>query len=277
VFGNGEERNGAEGGNRSPTTGVGPMSEDVLLRERRGPVLLVTLNRPSVRNAVSGELMQELAGAVEEAEGDEGIRVLVVVGAGDKAFCAGMDLRSMAGGGNLRPPEAFMRLLSGGVGIPVIAAVNGVAVGGGCEIVFGSDVVVASSNASFGLPEVKRGLFAGSGVMHVAKRLPLGVALEMVLTGDLIDVERAFQLGLVNAVVAPAEVLDHALALADRMAANSPLGLAASKELVRKVAYGSPDAEQRLETWLSVVFASDDAKEGATAFIEKRPPSWTGR
>jgi enoyl-CoA hydratase/carnithine racemase len=253
------------------------MSEDVLLRERRGPILLVTLNRPSVRNAVSGELMHELARAVEEAEGDHGIRVLVVVGAGDKAFCAGMDLRSMAGGGNLRPPEAFMRLLSGGVGIPVIAAVNGVAVGAGCEIAFGSDMVVASSNAAFGLPEVKRGLFAGSGVMHVAKRLPLGVALEMVLTGDMIDVERAFQLGFVNAVVAPEEVLDHALALADKIAANAPLSVAASKELVRQVAYGSPDANRRLEEWLGVVFSSDDAKEGAMAFIEKRPPSWTGR
>jgi enoyl-CoA hydratase/carnithine racemase len=253
------------------------MSEDVLLRERRGPVLLITLNRPEVRNAVSPEVMQELAGAVEEAEADGEIRVMVVTGSGQRAFCAGMDLRSMAGGANLRPPEAFRRLLSGQVEVPVVAAVNGVAVGAGCEIAFGSDVVIASSTASFGLPEVKRGLFAGSGVMHVAKRLPLGIALEMVLTGDLIDAERALQLGFVNAVAPPGEVLDHALALADRIAANAPLSVAASKELVRKVAYGSPDADRRLEEWLAVVFSSDDAKEGATAFIEKRPPSWTGR
>jgi enoyl-CoA hydratase/carnithine racemase len=183
----------------------------------------------------------------------------------------------MADGGDVRPPEAFMRLLSGEVGVPVIAAVNGVAVGAGCEIAFGSDVVIASPSASFGLPEVKRGLFAGSGVMHVAKRLPLGIALEMVLTGDLIDAARALQLGFVNAVVSSEEVLDHALALADKIAANAPLSVAASKELVRKVAYGSPDAERRLQEWLGVVFSSDDAKEGATAFIEKRPPSWTGR
>jgi enoyl-CoA hydratase/carnithine racemase len=253
------------------------MSEDVLLRERRGPVLVVTLNRPSVRNAISGELMRELAAVVEEAERDADIRVVVVAGAGEKAFCAGMDLRSMAGGGDLRPPEAFLRLLAGEVGVPVIAAVNGVAVGAGCEIAFGSDVVIASSTASFGLPEVKRGLFAGSGVMHVAKRLPLGVALEMVLTGDLIDVRRALGLGFVNAVVPPEELLEHALALADRIAANAPLSVAASKELVRKVAYGSPDAQRRLEEWLAVVFSSDDAKEGATAFIEKRTPTWTGR
>jgi enoyl-CoA hydratase/carnithine racemase len=253
------------------------MSENVLLRERRGSTLVVTLNRPSVRNAISGELMGELADAVVAAELDDDIRVLVVAGAGDKAFCAGMDLRSMAGGGDGRPPEAFMRLLSGEVGVPVIAVVNGVAVGAGCEIAFGSDVVIASSSASFGLPEVKRGLFAGSGVMHVAKRLPLGVALEMVLTGDLIDAQRALGLGFVNAVVSPEEVLDHALGVADRMAANAPLSVAASKELVRKVAYGSPDAQERLERWLAIVFSSDDAKEGAAAFIEKRAPTWTGR
>jgi enoyl-CoA hydratase/carnithine racemase len=253
------------------------MSADVLLHEQRGPVLVVTLNRPAVRNAISGEMMRGIADSVERAEQDDTIRVVILAGAGEKAFCAGMDLRSIAGGGDVQPPDAFLRLLAGEVGVPVISAVNGVAVGAGCEIAFGSDVVIASSEASFGLPEVRRGLFAGSGVMHVAKRLPLGVALEMVLTGDRIDAQRALALGFVNAVVPPGEVLDRALTLADRIAANAPLGVAASKELVRKVAYGSPDAERRLEEWLAVVFTSDDAKEGALAFIEKRTPAWKGR
>lgn len=253
------------------------MGGAVLLDEQHGPVLIVTLNRPAVRNAISGEMMRELADAVERAEGDHDIRVIILAGSGEKAFCAGMDLRSISSGENVRPPAAFLRLLSGEVGVPVISAVNGVAVGAGCEIAFGSDVVIASTDASFGLPEVKRGLFAGSGVMHVAKRLPLGVALEMVLTGDRIDAQRALELGFVNAVVSPGDVLGHALTLADTIAANAPLGVAASKELVRKVAYGSPDAERRLEEWLAVVFTSDDAKEGAAAFIEKRTPTWKGR
>jgi enoyl-CoA hydratase/carnithine racemase len=251
--------------------------EDVLLHEQRGSVLIVTLNRPAVRNAISGDMMREIAIAVENAEHDDTIRVVVLAAAGDKAFSAGMDLRSIAIGEDVQPPEAFLRLLAGEVGVPVISAVNGVAVGAGCEIAFGSDVVVASSNASFGLPEAKRGLFAGSGVMHVAKRLPLGVALEMVLTGDPIDAQRARDLGFVNQVVSPGEVLDRALTLANKIAANAPLGVAASKELVRIVAYGSPDAQRRLEEWLTIVFSSDDAKEGAAAFIEKRTPTWKGR
>lgn len=253
------------------------MSEDVLLLEQRGAVLIATLNRPEVRNAISAELMQAIADAVERAEGDEGVRVLVVAGSGEKAFSAGMDLRSIVDGVGMRPPAAFMRLLSGEVVTPVVAAVAGVAVGAGCEIAFGSDVVVASSSATFGLPEVTRGLFAGSGVMHVARRLPLGVALETVLTGERIGAQRAFDLGFVNAVVPTDEVLGRALAVAERIAANGPLGVAASKQLVREVAYGHPAVQQHLEEWLAQVFSSDDAREGATAFIEKRAPRWTGQ
>ena len=248
-----------------------------LLIERRGAVVVVTLNRPEARNAISSTVMHGLADAVEEAERDDGIRVLVVTGAGDRAFCAGVDLRAFADGESGHPPEAFMRLLSGEATVPVVAAVNGFAVGAGCEIAFGSDIVVASSDASFGLPEVKRGLFPGSGVMHVAKRLPLGVALELALTGERIDAARAQQLGFVNEVVAPADVLVSALAVAERIAANAPLALAAIKELVRKAAYGAPDAAQRLEELQLLVFTSEDAREGAMAFLEKRDPVWKGR
>jgi enoyl-CoA hydratase len=250
---------------------------DQLLRERRGAVLLVTLNRPEARNALSGAVFRGLASAIEEAESDRGISVLVVTGTGDRAFCAGLDLREFASGGGEPVPDAFMRLVSGEVTVPVIAAVNGIAVGGGCEIALGCDLVVASSEAWFGLPEVKRGLFPGVGVMHAAKRLPLGVALELTLTGDRIDAVRAHQLGFVNVVVPPAEVLGSALTLADKVAANAPLSLTAIKELVRKAAYGAPDAERRLQEWQQLVFTSEDAQEGAMAFIEKRAPVWRGR
>jgi enoyl-CoA hydratase/carnithine racemase len=227
--------------------------------------------------------MHDLADAVEAAESNRAIRTMVVTGAGDRAFCAGVDLRAFAdgdsdaGGDGGGAPAAFMRLVSGEVTVPVIAAVNGVAVGAGCELAFGSDLVVASETASFGLPEIKRGLFAGSGVMHAGRRLPLGIALELALTGDRIDASRAYELGFVNAVVPQADVLRAALALADKVAANAPLSLAATKELVRKAAYGSPDAQRRLEEWQRIVFTSEDAKEGAMAFLEKRDPVWKGQ
>ncbi len=139
--------------------------------------------------------------------------------------------------------RGYLRLVAGEVEVPVIGAANASAVAAGFELLMGCDVVVASSEASFGLPEVKRGLFAGSGVMHVAKRLPLGVALEVALTGEPIDAERAYALGLVNAVAAPDQVLDVALGFADRIAANAPLSLAATKQLVRMAAYGDPESD----------------------------------
>src|SRR5688572_28463358 len=161
-----------------------------LLEERRDAVLILTLNRPEARNAVDGEVMAGLADGVEAAEADAGIRALVLAATGDKAFSAGMDLRAFAASGSgdaSAVPEAFLRLLEGEVAVPVVAAVNGFAVGAGCELALGSDVVVAADTASFGLPVIKRGLFAGLGVMHIGRRLPLGVALEMTLTGDRID------------------------------------------------------------------------------------------
>ena len=148
---------------------------------------------------------------------------------------------------------------------------------GGLELLLGCDVVVASSEARFGLPEVKRGLFAAGGGTFIGQRIPLAIALEITLTGDLIDAGRAYELGLVNQVVPPDEVLDAALALAERIAANGPLGVAASKELVRLAASDPRRARERLAEWQRVVFASEDAQEGALAFVEKRPPVWTGR
>ncbi|MGZ7012264.1 MAG: enoyl-CoA hydratase-related protein [Acidimicrobiales bacterium] len=253
---------------------------DDLVLERQGPVLVVRLNRPEVRNALSWSMIGRIGEAVAEAESDPAIRVIVLTGTGDRSFCSGIDLRSFAEGSRAAADgtmDGYMRLVAGQVTVPVIGAANATAVAAGFELLLGCDVVVASSEASFGLPEVKRGLFAGSGVMHVARRLPLGVALELTLTGDPIDATRAHLLGLVNAVVAPDQVLDTALAFAERIAANAPLSVAASKELVRMAAYGAPGADDRLHELQAHVFASEDAAEGATAFVEKRPPVWKGR
>jgi enoyl-CoA hydratase/carnithine racemase len=251
-----------------------------LVVERRGPVLVLRLNRPEVRNALSVSMIEGISAAVVEAETDPDIRALVVTGTGDRSFCSGIDLRSFADGGGVSLDErgdGYLRLVAGQVEVPVIGAANASAVAAGFELLMGCDVVVASSEASFGLPEVKRGLFAGSGVMHVAKRLPLGVALEVALTGEPIDAERAYALGLVNAVVAPDQVLAVALGFADRIGANAPLSLSATKQLVRMAAYGDPESEARLAEWQQRVFTSEDAREGSAAFVEKRDPIWKGR
>jgi enoyl-CoA hydratase len=249
-----------------------------LVSYRQSHILVLRLNRPEVRNALSWKLIEALGVAVTEAESDPDVRVVVLSGTGDRAFCSGEDLRSAAAG-ETSPPvhQGFLRLLAGQLSVPVVAAVNATAVAAGLEILLGCDVVVASSSARFGLPEVKRGLFAGAGVLHIAHRLPLGVALELSLTGDTIDADRARHLGLVNLVTAPDDVLDQALDVAKRIAENAPLAVAATKELIRGSAYNDADLEARWREWLDRVFRSDDAREGAQAFIEKRPPIWRGR
>ncbi len=253
-----------------------------LLRERRGALSIVWLNRPEARNALTPGLMAALGAAVIEAETDPEIRTMVLSGTGDRAFCAGMDLRSFAGGENPGTADdeataGFRRLLGGEVGVPVVGAANGSAVAGGLELLLGCDLVVASSDATFGFPEVKRGLFAAGGGTTLGTRIPLAIALEMMLTGNLVDADRARQIGLVNAVVAPDQVLGTAIDLAEQIAANGPLGLAATKELVRLNVTDPDAARARLAEWQAIVFASEDAREGAQAFIDKRAPVWRGR
>ncbi|MET0159681.1 MAG: enoyl-CoA hydratase-related protein [Acidimicrobiales bacterium] len=256
-------------------------NEPVLVREQRGAVLVLRLNRPEARNALSPELLGELGLGVIAAEEDPDTRCVVLTGTGDRAFCAGMDLAAFASGdADPADPEgmaAFGRFTQGDVAVPIIGAANATAVAGGFEVLMGCDVIVASEAAKFGLPEVKRGLFAAGGGVFISTRIPLAIALELTLTGDLIDADRAAALGLINHVVPADQVLDTAIELAERIAKNGPLGLAATKQLVRIAATDAAKAQELQQEWQAKVFGSEDAKEGATAFIERRDPVWKGR
>jgi enoyl-CoA hydratase/carnithine racemase len=255
---------------------------DELVRERREAVLVARLNRPDARNALTPELISGIGATIVDAEADPEIRALVLTGTGDQAFCAGMDLRAFAAGekmglGDDDAGRAFLRLTEGAVAVPLVGAANGTALAGGFELLLGCDVIVSSSEAKFGLPEVKRGLFPAGAGTFLGTRVGLGIALEMAMTGDSISAERAADLGLVNAVVPPDEVLAHAVSVAERIAANGPLAVAAVKELVRLGVSDPARARQRLHELRDVVFNSEDAKEGAMAFVEKRTPAWRGR
>jgi enoyl-CoA hydratase/carnithine racemase len=256
-------------------------SDPVLVTERRGAVTVLRLNRPEARNALNPELLTAIGLAMVEAEQDPGVRSVVLTGTGDKAFSAGMDLRAFAeGGATGGSPEGmkgFARFTSGEIAVPIVGAANATAVAGGFELLLGCDCVVASEAASFGVPEVKRGLFAAGGGVFLSTRIPLAVALELTLTGDLVDAPRALALGLINQVVPPGEVLDAAVAFAERIARNGPLALQATKQMVRTASTDLARARQLAVEWQPKVFGSEDAKEGAAAFIEKRDPVWKGR
>jgi enoyl-CoA hydratase len=242
------------------------VTSEVLLTERIGNVLVLTLNRPEVRNALNPELKDALLGAVADADADPDVRVVVLTGNGP-IFCAGMDLKAFAQGASFGGLTTFYQE---GVASPVIAALNGSALGGGFELALACDLVVASEDVKLGMPEVKRGLFAAGGGTTLAARIPLALALEMGLTGDPITARRAQEMGLVNRVVTADRVLPEAVELAERIAANGPLGVAITKKLMRERRWGDAD-----ET--AAVFRSADAMEGARAFAERRTPVWTGK
>jgi enoyl-CoA hydratase len=246
---------------------------------RHGHVLLVTINRPEQRNALDGETITGLGAAFASAEVDSSVRAIVLTGAGDKAFCAGMDLKAFAAGKinvthdpNKPGTEIFTRRI---YPKPVIAAVNATAVAGGFELMMACDLIVASEHAMFGLAEVKRGLVATGGGTRLPKRIPIAIALEIGLTGDLFSAQRAYELGLINRVVPREQVVAEALALATRVANNGPLALAVTKRLmIEEIGEG---AWAHIRETAAPVFASADAKEGAAAFAERRAPNWQGR
>jgi len=255
--------------------------DEDLVRERHDHVLVLRLNRPESRNALDGPLLEALGAALVAAEADSDVRAVVLTGTGDRAFSAGMDLRAFADGESMTAiaPEAlaaYYRLIDGEMTVPLVGAANATAVAGGLELLLGCDLIVASSAAQFGFPEVRRGLFPGGGGTAIGRRIPLAVALEMTMTGMPISAQRAYEVGLVNTVVAPDEVGATALELAQRIAGNAPLAVAACQELVHAFATGSPAALERRDHWRGVVFSSDDATEGARAYVERRDPVWRG-
>ncbi|BBZ12596.1 crotonase/enoyl-CoA hydratase family protein [Mycobacterium branderi] len=262
------------------------MSQPAVLTERRGNVLVITINRPEARNCVNGAVSTGVGDALEQAQHDPEVRAVVITGAGDKSFCAGADLKAIARRENLYHPDhgewGFAGYVHHFIDKPTIAAVNGTALGGGTELALASDLVVAEERASFGLPEVKVGLIAGAGgVFRIVQQLPRKVGLEMLFTGEPISAADALKWGLINQVVPNGTVLDAALALAARVTVNAPLSIQASK----RIAYGAddgviPDEEPgwaRTTREFATLLKSEDAKEGPLAFAEKRQPVWKAR
>jgi crotonobetainyl-CoA hydratase len=255
---------------------------DEVLRERRGNVEILTINRPEARNAINGAVSRAMSSIMDELTRDPECWVVVITGSGDKAFSAGMDLKAFSsgeGGDIIGASGGFAGISQREFPKPIIAAVNGSALAGGFEIMLSCDLVVAAEHATFGIPEAKRGLIAGAGgLIRMPKRLPMAIALEMAMTGDPIDATRAYALGLVNQVVPAAELMAETLALAERIAANAPLAVRYSKKVMKQAAEVPEKDGWKINTEaVGVVFSSADAMEGPLAFAEKRPPKWQGK
>jgi crotonobetainyl-CoA hydratase len=249
----------------------------------RGRIMTVTINRPEAMNTSNGAVADGIGGALEKAQADDAVRAVILTGAGDRAFCAGVDVRAAARGDELYAAGhrdwGFAGFTRHMIDKPTIAAVNGVALGGGAELLLAADLVVAARSASIGFPEVSLGLMAAAGgTVRLPRQIPPKVAMEMLLTGEPITAERAYQLGLVNQVVPDGQALRAALALAGRIGASAPLAVRATKAVARRLANGQSTDEEA--AWAqsdrehAVVRVSPDAREGLRALAEKRAPSW---
>jgi enoyl-CoA hydratase len=252
---------------------------EAVLTERREGVLLITLNRPDARNAVNLALAEGIAAALDELDDDDALTVGVLTGAG-KGFCAGMDLKAFVTGE--RPwvgDRGFAGIVRRTSVKPLIAAVEGFAVAGGLEVALACDLIVAARGAKLGVPEVKRSLVAAGGaLLRLPRRIPYHLAMELALTGDPILAERAAEVGLVNRLAEPGTAVEVALGLAEEIAVNAPLALIASKRILEEQwDWSAADMWDAQSAISDPVFTSEDAREGATAFAEKRPPVWRGR
>ncbi|MGW5106098.1 crotonase/enoyl-CoA hydratase family protein [Nocardia sp. NPDC004123] len=253
-------------------------TDEVLVR-REGRILVITLNRPSAKNAVTRAMATGVAAALDELDGNDELSVGVIAGAGG-TFCAGMDLKGFLRGE--RPTiegRGFAGLTEAPPAKPLIAAVEGYALAGGCEVVLACDLIIASTTARFGIPEVKRGLVAAAGgLLRLPHRVPRQLAMELALTGDMLSAERAYQAGLVNHLADQGNALPMALEFATRIADNGPLAVVASKRvIVEHEQWPEQERWTRQREIINPVFASEDAQEGPRAFAEKRRPNWQGR
>lgn len=259
--------------------------EPAALYETRGSVGIITFNRPEAMNAVNAALSGAVGEALSVADEDPDVAVIVLTGSG-RAFCAGMDLKAYAAGESVdapgHPEWGFAGFVRRTLKKPVVAAVNGFAMGGGTELVLAADLAIAARSAVLGLPEVKRGLVAaGGGVLRLPRQVPRKLAMEVVLTGESVSAVKAAQLGIINKVVEDNELLDAAIGLAETIGANAPLAVQASKRIMREALVFAD--ENGSDAWdfqagiLGSVFTSEDAIEGSKAFAEKRAARWSGR
>jgi enoyl-CoA hydratase len=254
-------------------------TDEAVISERRGSVLLITLNRPEVRNAVNAALAAGVAGALEELDADEGLSVGVLTGAGG-FFSAGMDLGAFVKGESAWfGDRGFAGITQRSARKPLIAAIEGFALAGGMEIALACDLIVAARGARMGIPEVKRSLVAAGGaLLRMPRRMPYHVVMELALTGDPLPAERFHDFGLVNRLVEPGAAVEEALELAASLAKNGPLALMATKQILQdQFDWSSEDMWDMQGAISGPVFASEDAREGSAAFKEKREPAWKGR
>jgi len=253
------------------------MTDDVLV-EQRDRILLITINRPAARNAIDAAVTKGVGAALDDLDGRNELSIGILTGAGG-TFCAGMDLKAFLRGENVvLPGRGLAGLIEAPPIKPLIAAVEGYALAGGCELVLACDLVVAAEDAKFGIPEVKRGLVAAAGgLIRLPRRIPPQVAMEYALTGDFFSAADGHRYGLVNRVTEPGGALAGALELADRITANAPMSIVVTKEIITRSAdWSSAEMFSRQEGLMRPVFESADAREGALAFAEKRAPVWRG-
>jgi enoyl-CoA hydratase len=253
--------------------------EDAVLVEVEDGIMTVTLNRPKARNAVNRALAEGVAAAMDELDSNDSIRVAILTGS-QGTFCSGMDLKAFVTGENPSVKgRGFAGLTEKLPRKPLIAAVEGYALAGGFELAISCDLVVAATDAKFGIPEVKRGLAAAAGgLMRLPRQMPSRIAMELALTGEFISSERAYSLGLINQIVEPGTALDAAKVLAAKISANGPLAVTISKQVVLESEdWNTTEMWDKQQALVMPVFVSEDAIEGATAFAEKRAPNWKGK
>ncbi|MFK7734273.1 MAG: crotonase/enoyl-CoA hydratase family protein [Pseudomonadales bacterium] len=254
------------------------MSDSVLVDITNG-IMTITMNRPEARNAINGDTARGIAAALDQLDQDDSVRVGILTGAGG-TFCSGMDLKGFLTG-DLPSVEGkgFGGLTEALPKKPLIGAIEGYALAGGCEMALSCDMLVAAETSKFGIPEVKRGLVAAAGgLVRLPRQIPQKIAMELALTGDFMSAQRAADLGLVNRVVAEGTALDAAKELAATINANGPLAVAMSKQVVLQSAdWSSSEMFAKQNDIAMPVFSSEDAIEGAAAFAEKRAPNWKGK